>query len=79
MCAGDRRTGRSVVDEIADTGPQPLSTEELVPRLANAAAIILGGAFIAFLLFTCAFVVAHYDSWIPALVPAFVGFLGVPL
>ncbi len=41
--------------------------------------MILGGAFIAFLLFACAFAVARYDSWIPALVPVFVGLLGLLL
>ena len=39
--------------------------------------MILGGAFIAFLLFTCTFAVARYASWTPALVPAFVGLLGI--
>jgi glutamine synthetase len=39
--------------------------------------MILGGVFIAFLLFSCAFAVARYASWIPAIVPALVGALGV--
>jgi hypothetical protein len=49
----------------------------LKPRIANAVAMILGGTFIAWLLFTCAFAIAHFDSWIPALVPAAIGLLGL--
>jgi hypothetical protein len=49
----------------------------LKPRIANAVGMILGGAFIAYLLFTCAFIVARYASWLPAIVPALVGLLGV--
>jgi hypothetical protein len=39
--------------------------------------MILGGAFIAYLLFISAYIVAHYASWGPALVPALVGLLGI--
>jgi hypothetical protein len=49
----------------------------LKPRIANAVAMILGGAFIAWLLFTCAFVVTLLDSWIPALVPGAIALLGL--
>jgi hypothetical protein len=41
--------------------------------------MILGGAFIAFLLFSCTFAVAIYASWLPALVPALVGLFGILL
>jgi hypothetical protein len=39
--------------------------------------MILGGAFIAYLLFTCTVMIARYASWVPAIVPALVGLLGV--
>jgi hypothetical protein len=39
--------------------------------------MIVGGVFIAFLLFSCAFAIARYASWIPAIVPALVGAFGV--
>jgi hypothetical protein len=49
----------------------------LKPRVATSVAMILGGAFIAYLLFVSAYIVARYASWGPALVPALVGLLGV--
>src|SRR4051812_12919697 len=49
----------------------------LKPRIANAVAMILAGVFIAWLLFAFAFAVAHFDSWIPALVPGIVGLFGL--
>jgi len=39
--------------------------------------MILGGAFIAYLLFVSAYIVARYASWVPALIPALFGLLGV--
>ena len=35
--------------------------------------MILGGAFIAYLLFVSAYIVARYASWVPALIPALFG------
>jgi hypothetical protein len=39
--------------------------------------MILGGAFLAYLLLISAYIVARYASWGPALVPALVGLLGI--
>lgn len=49
----------------------------LKPRVANSVALILGGAFIAYLLFTSALIVTRYASWGPALVLALIGLLGI--
>ena len=39
--------------------------------------MVLGGAFIALLLFVCTFAITHEASWLPALVPAAVGLVGL--
>lgn len=49
----------------------------LKPRIANAVALILGGAFLVYLLSICTYLAIRFGSWLFAIIPAAVCLLGL--